>query len=870
MSPPRPAAPVRLADYRPPGFLVDTVWLDIELDDPTVTVAACLTLRRAAAARGEPLHLDAEGLELLELRLDGRRLGTGAYRHDELGVTLPAAPDRCVLETRVRLHPERNTRLTGLYRSGRVLCTQCEAQGFRRITPFPDRPDVLARYTVTVTAPRAAYPVLLANGNRVAGGELPDGLHWARFVDPFPKPSYLFALVAGELQAEAGRFRTRSGREVALAVHTEPRHAGRTGHAMAALQAAMRWEEQRYGLEYDLDQYHVVAVGRGNMGAMENKGLNVFNTHYVLADACTATDDDRLAIEAVIAHEYFHNWTGNRVTLRDWFQIGLKEGLTAFREQQFTAARGMAAVRRIEQVRALRSSQFPEDAGPTAHPVRPPEYLGVGNFYSPTVYLKGAELVRMLHTLLGEDAFRRGLQCYLERHDGEAVTWDELLRAMAGAGGRDLGQFARWCDSAGTPVITAETHWHPATGTYRINLSQQTPDGRPLHVPMAIGLLGPRGEDLPVTLAGEAAPGPTTRVLELRGAGTEFVLQGLEHRPVPSLLRGFSAPVHLLREVDDEELAFLLIHDSDAFNRWEAGQRLFQRLLLAWTTGSEQVLPAVLDAALAGLIGDQGEDPALLAELLTLPGEQSLAEALTVDEVEAIHQARQHLRRRIRERHGTTLLARYRALAGAPAVAAMPAVGRRRLRHRLLDYLAAPRDGEAEALCLQHLAQAGGMTERLGALAQLVDFPTHRATAAVEAFGETWRHEPVVLDKWFRLQATARRPDALERVRALTRHPGFSADNPNRVRALIGAFAEDNPAAFHARSGGGYTFLADWVMALDPRNPQLAARLVAPLGRWRRYGPQRAPQMQCALRRILQRPGLSNDVLEIVSKSLEC
>nr|WP_132540541.1 aminopeptidase N [Plasticicumulans lactativorans] len=875
-----PAAPrtVRLADYAPPDYLIDTVALRFELGETGTTVSAELALRRNHAG-ARPLVLDGQGLELLGVWLDGVPLGAERYRCDDEHLTLPGVPEACVLRIDTRIHPQSNTALEGLYQSSGNFCTQCEAEGFRKITYYLDRPDVMARFTTTIVAERARYPVLLSNGNPVARGEYDDGRHWVTWEDPFRKPAYLFALVAGDLGCVRDTYTTASGRSVALEIYTEHANVGQCGHAMASLQKAMRWDEERFGLEYDLDIYMIVAVGDFNMGAMENKGLNVFNTKYVLASPETATDADYLGIESVIAHEYFHNWTGNRVTCRDWFQLSLKEGLTVFRDQEFTADLNSAAVARIDDVRNLRALQFPQDAGPLAHPVRPESYIEINNFYTVTVYEKGAEVVRMYQTLLGREGFRKGMDLYFARHDGQAVTCEDFRAAMADANGRDLGQFMRWYQQAGTPVVMARGTHDATSRRYTLTLTQHCPatpgqpEKAPFHIPVALGLLARDGRELPLRLHGEAAPVATSRVLELTAAEQRFVFEDVAEPPVPSLLRGFSAPVKLDAAYAEDELLFLLAHDRDPFNRWEAAQQLavctVLRLLderardLAWAA------PTALIEAFGRVLADDGADPALVDQILTLPSEAYLAEQVAVIDPEAIFAAREFLRRSVAAALAGALAARYAALAPrGPYRLDGAASGRRALRNRCLDYLVALDQPAMHALAEAQFAAADNMTEQLAALASLVDSTSPARSSALAAFYARWQHAPLVVDKWFTLQAASRHPDTLAHVRGLLEHPAFSIRNPNKVRALIGAFANANPVRFHAADGSGYAFLAEQVLTLDPLNPQIAARLLGAMTRWRQFEPLRQGLMRAELERIVARPGLSPDVYEIAAKSL--
>jgi aminopeptidase N len=873
--------PIYLKDYRPPDFLVDQVDLKVDLDETVSTVSARLALRRNHDDGRRPLVLDGQSLELRALRLDGGALDATRYAVDADSLTLFEVPDRFVLDIETAVCPKDNTSLEGLYVSGGVLCTQCEAEGFRKITYFPDRPDVMARYGITIRADRDRFPVMLANGNRVDGGPLPGGRHWVRWEDPYPKPSYLFALVAGRLACVEDSFITRSGRSVALRVFVEPGNEDKCAHALLSLKRAMRWDEDVFGLEYDLDVYMIVAVGDFNMGAMENKGLNIFNAKYVLAKPETATDADFADIEGVIGHEYFHNWTGNRITCRDWFQLSLKEGLTVFRDQLFSADMRSAAVKRIQDVRALRASQFQEDGGPMAHPVRPASYIEINNFYTHTVYDKGAEVVRMIHRLAGPEGFRQGVDLYVHRHDGMAVTTDNFVAAMADAAGIDLGQFRLWYDQAGTPELTVTRHYDAAAQTYTLEIRQSCPptpgqpDKRPFHIPLAVALLGPDGGELPLRLKGENAAKGTTRVLELRREREAFTFVDVPAPPVPSLLRGFSAPVKLNIDLDDGELAFLMAHDSDPFNRWEAGQRYAAKLLLGLVADIRGDRPLVLDQgfveAFRKTLTDDGLDPAFVALALTLPDEADLAEQMAEVDVVAIHEARLFARRAVASALAAELLAVYRAnrTPGPYMVEPGPA-GKRSLKNLCLAYLAIGEDdGRGRELALAQFRRADSMTDAMASLALIADIDRPERAKALAAFHARWRDEPLVVDKWFAIQARSRLPGTLDEVRRLMDHPAFSLTNPNKVRALIGSFAYANQRRFHDESGAGYRFLADQVLRLDAINPQVAARLLGPLTRHRRYDPVRRTAMRAELERIRGRADLSPDVYEIVTKSLD-
>ena len=877
-----PPRPVRLAEYQPPAYLVDTVDLVFELGAEDTRVKSRLGIRRnpAVAEREAALHLDGEALELVSLALDGELLGANRYQlPPEGGLILADVPDAFTLDVETRIAPQSNTALSGLYVSGGNFCTQCEPEGFRRITYFVDRPDVMARYVTTITADKRRYPVLLANGNPVAHGDVDARQHWAKWVDPHPKPSYLFALVAGDLVAVEDQFTTRSGKDVALAIWVRRGDEDKCGHAMASLKKAMRWDEEVFGLEYDLDVFNIVAVSDFNMGAMENKGLNIFNTRYVLAKPETATDTDYQNIESVIAHEYFHNWTGNRVTCRDWFQLSLKEGLTVFRDQEFSADQGSRAVRRIGDVRSLRAMQFPEDDGPLAHPVRPDSYIRIDNFYTPTVYNKGAELVRMIHTLVGRDAFRRGMDLYIGQHDNQAVTIEDFVAAMQDASGVDLGRFKRWYEQAGTPEITVEERWDKKTKSYELGITQKVPptpgqpEKLPMLIPLAMGLLGPDGSELLTRLEEETESRKGTRVITLTESRETFRFVDVPAPPVPSLLRGFSAPVKL-KDAPLERLKFLAINEPEPFARWEAGQQVATRGMLegirACRGGAK---PAPLDpdlvTALRRVLADAERDPAFAAEALTLPSEAFLADQLEVVDVDAIHTARETARNEIGRALSMELASAYLALADTgPYQIDGASIGRRSLRNTCLGYLAAADAEKAAALAKAQFDARANMTDVLAALAVLVDLDRPERPAALARFFAAWSHDELVIDKWFALQARSSLPETASRVRQLTSHPAFERKNPNRVRALVGAFAQGNQLRFHDASGAGYVFLADEVISLDPINPTTAARLVQPLGAWRRHNTVRQELMRQQLERVLATPSLSKNTYEVVSKSL--
>jgi len=877
-----PPQPVRLADYRPPAFLIDTVDLVFDLNGSNARVKSRLGMRRNPAAFDPtaPLQLDGEALALVSLALDGQPLGDNRYQLPAGGgLILTDVPDAFTLDVETRIAPEDNTQLSGLYMSGGNFCTQCEPEGFRRITYFIDRPDVMARYTTTIVADKSGFPVLLSNGNPVEHGESGNGRHWAKWVDPHPKPSYLFALVAGDLIPVRDRFTTRSGKAVALAFWVRRGDEDKCGHAMASLKKAMRWDEEVFGLEYDLDVFNIVAVSDFNMGAMENKGLNIFNTRYVLAKPETASDADFQNIEGVIAHEYFHNWTGNRVTCRDWFQLSLKEGLTVFRDQQFSADQGSGTVERIGDVRSLRAIQFPEDDGPLAHPVRPESYLRIDNFYTPTVYNKGAEVVRMIHTLIGKEGFRRGMDLYIRRYDNHAVTIEDFVAAMQDASGIDLTQFKRWYEQAGTPEITVEDRWDAASGVYELIAEQKVPptpgqpEKSPMLIPLAMGLIGPDGAELPTRLEGEVSSRMGTRVLTLAQPRQSFRFIDLPGPPVPSLLRDFSAPVKL-KGVPLDRLKFLAVHDTEPFARWEAGQQVATMVLLDRIAAHQRgetstALDRDIVAAMRRTLADADRDLAFAAEALNLPSESFLADQLAVADVDAIHAAREKARGALGKELAGEFETAYRHYADpGPYRIEAASIGRRALRNVCLAYLAAADPEKGAALAMAQFNAGRNMTDVLAALTVFVDLDRPERATALARFYESWSHDGLVIDKWFALQARSSLPHTPERVRELTRHPAFERKNLNRLRALVGTFAQANQARFHDASGAGYTLLADEVIAVDPLNPTTAARLVQPLGSWRRYDPARQALMRRELERVLAVPGLSRNTYEMVSKSL--
>ncbi|MBP5105685.1 aminopeptidase N [Pseudomonas protegens] len=876
---------IYLKDYQAPEYLIDETHLTFELFEDHSLVHAQLVMRRnpARGAGLPPLVLDGQQLELLSVSLSDQALSASDYQLDDSHLTLHPTSASFTLDTSVRIHPESNTALEGLYKSSGMFCTQCEAEGFRKITYYLDRPDVMSKFTTTVVAEQHSYPVLLSNGNPIASGPGEDGRHWATWEDPFMKPAYLFALVAGDLWCVEDSFRTQSGRDVALRIYVEPENIDKCQHAMNSLKKSMRWDEETYGREYDLDIFMIVAVNDFNMGAMENKGLNIFNSSAVLARAETATDAAHQRVEAIVAHEYFHNWSGNRVTCRDWFQLSLKEGFTVFRDAGFSADMNSATVKRIQDVAYLRTHQFAEDAGPMAHAVRPESFIEISNFYTLTVYEKGSEVVGMIHTLLGAEGFRKGSDLYFERHDGQAVTCDDFVKAMEDANGVDLTQFKRWYSQAGTPRLAVSESYDAAAKTYSLTFRQscpQTPDKvekLPFVIPVALGLLDSTGADMALRLAGEAAAQGSSRVLSVTEAEQTFTFVDIAEHPLPSLLRGFSAPVKLSFPYNRDQLMFLMQHDSDGFNRWDAGQQLsvqvLQELIAQHQQGRALVMDERLVAALGTVLADDSLDQAMVAEMLSLPGEAYLTEISEVADVEAIHAAREFARQQLADSLFDALWKRYQAnrqVSKATAyVAESEHFARRALQNIALSYLMLTHKPEVLAAAIEQFDSADNMTERLTALAVLVNSPFEAEKAkALEVFAENFKDNALVMDQWFSVQAGSPLPGGLERVKALMQHPAFNIKNPNKVRALVGAFAGQNLINFHAADGSGYRFLADLVIQLNGFNPQIASRQLAPLTRWRKYDSARQALMKSELERIRASGELSSDVFEVVSKSL--
>ncbi len=879
---------IYLHDYTPPPYHVTMVDLCFELDETATRVFSRVDYHRNPdAGVNLPLVLQAEKLHIHSIQLDSTVLDRDSFSYDGKELRIEEVQPEFRLEVSSTINPRDNTALEGLYLSSGNFCTQCEAEGFRRITCYPDRPDVMAEFKTTLIGDPDRYPVLLANGNLVEKGKMDDGRHYAVWHDPFRKPCYLFALVAGNLVRVEDTFTTRSGREVDLHIYVEPRNREKCDHAMASLKKAMRWDEETFGLEYDLDVYMIVAVDDFNMGAMENKGLNIFNSKYVLARPETATDADYEGIEGVIAHEYFHNWTGNRVTCRDWFQLSLKEGLTVFRDQEFSSDMTSRPVKRIHDVQVMRNYQFREDAGPMAHPVRPESYMEINNFYTLTVYDKGAEVIRMLHTFLGREAFRKGLALYFKRHDGQAVTCDDFVAAMLEANEVRLDGFKLWYSQAGTPVLKVDAGYDPETSEYRLAIRQSCPptpgqdekEKKPMLMPVAVGLLDGQGHDMTLALKYGAGRMEPAGVLRLRKREEQFVFSGVSEQPVLSFLRNFSAPVKVELERNDQELAFLMAHDSDLFCRWDAGQQLGLKYILEQIAvcrqGGTLQVPEIFVASFRQVLVDRKADPAFTALALALPMENWVGQQMEVVDPDAIYTVLQFFRRELSARLYLEFLEIYREniLAGSYRYSAGD-TGRRSLKNTCLDYLLAPgRDGrpagDALDLAVTQYHGADNMTDRIAALKAVVNSDRAAGDELLADFYGLWQDDPLVVDKWLTLQALCPLQGTLERVKKLTGHPAFILKNPNKVRALIGAFCQANSVRFHDRTGQGYTFLSEYVMRLDGMNPQIAARLLTPLTTWKRYDEERQALMRRELERIMAMDGLSGDVAEVAGKSLK-
>ena len=858
-------------DYRAPDYTITDIDLTFELDETTTRVTAVSQVKRQGDHRAE-LRLDGEDLTLVSLEVNGQ--AWTAWHEDAGSLVLSQLPDSFTLKIVNDIHPDRNSALEGLYKSGEALCTQCEAEGFRHITWYLDRPDVLARFTTTIIADGSRYPYLLSNGNRIDSGKDDQGRNWVKWQDPFPKPCYLFALVAGDFDVLRDSFTTRSGRNVALEIFVDRGNLDRADWAMTSLKNSMKWDEERFGLEYDLDIFMIVAVDFFNMGAMENKGLNVFNSKYVLAKAETATDKDYLGIEAVIGHEYFHNWTGNRVTCRDWFQLSLKEGLTVFRDQEFSSDLGSRAVNRIDNVRIMRGAQFAEDASPMAHPIRPDQVIEMNNFYTLTVYEKGSEVIRMLHTLLGEENFQKGMQLYFERHDGSAATCDDFVQAMEDASNIDLSQFRRWYSQSGTPTLSVRDDYNPELEQYTLHVTQHTPptaeqkEKLPLHIPLDIELYDGQGKVIPLQRDGH----PVHNVLNVTEEFQTFVFDNVYFQPVPSLLREFSAPVKLDYKWSDAQLTFLMRHARNDFSRWDAAQSLlatYLRLNVArHQQGQHLSLPLHVADAFRTVLLDADSDPALTALILSLPSENEIAELFEIIDPQAIALVREALVRTLARELADEFFAVYHANQQAEYHVDHADIGKRSLKNICLYYLAFGDMDLANKLVQAQYQHANNMTDSLAALTAAVAAQLPCRDALLADYDERWHKDGLVMDKWFVLQATSPAQNALLNVRRLLSHRSFSMGNPNRIRSLIGAFASGNPSAFHAEDGSGYRFLVEMLTDLNTRNPQVASRMIEPLIRLKRYDANRQALMRQALEQLQGLDKLSGDLYEKITKAL--
>lgn len=858
-------------DYRAPDYTITDIDLTFELDETTTRVTAVSQVKRQGDHQAE-LRLDGEDLTLVSLEVNGQ--AWTAWHEDAGSLVLSQLPDSFTLKIVNDIHPDRNSALEGLYKSGEALCTQCEAEGFRHITWYLDRPDVLARFTTTIIADGSRYPYLLSNGNRIDSGKDDQGRNWVKWQDPFPKPCYLFALVAGDFDVLRDSFTTRSGRNVALEIFVDRGNLDRADWAMTSLKNSMKWDEERFGLEYDLDIFMIVAVDFFNMGAMENKGLNVFNSKYVLAKAETATDKDYLGIEAVIGHEYFHNWTGNRVTCRDWFQLSLKEGLTVFRDQEFSSDLGSRAVNRIDNVRIMRGAQFAEDASPMAHPIRPDQVIEMNNFYTLTVYEKGSEVIRMLHTLLGEENFQKGMQLYFERHDGSAATCDDFVQAMEDASNIDLSQFRRWYSQAGTPTLSVRDDYNPELEQYTLHVTQHTPptaeqkEKLPLHIPLDIELYDGQGKVIPLQRDGH----PVHNVLNVTEEFQTFVFDNVYFQPVPSLLREFSAPVKLDYKWSDAQLTFLMRHARNDFSRWDAAQSLlatYLRLNVArHQQGQHLSLPLHVADAFRTVLLDADSDPALTALILSLPSENEIAELFEIIDPQAIALVREALVRTLARELADEFFAVYHANQQAEYHVDHADIGKRSLKNICLYYLAFGDMDLANKLVQAQYQHANNMTDSLAALTAAVAAQLPCRDALLADYDERWHKDGLVMDKWFVLQATSPAQNALLNVRRLLSHRSFSMGNPNRIRSLIGAFASGNPSAFHAEDGSGYRFLVEMLTDLNTRNPQVASRMIEPLIRLKRYDANRQALMRQALEQLQGLDKLSGDLYEKITKAL--
>ncbi len=877
--------PKYLSEYSEPSFWIDSIDLEIDLYDDFVEVNSVLKGRRNLEQDNckKPLRLNGQNQQLMHIELDGLALDRESYWVDGEILEIGDVGEIFTLAIRSYNWPSKNTALEGLYISNGMYCTQCEAEGFRCITFFPDRPDIMATYTTTIKADSFKFPKLLSNGNMVSSGSLPDGRHFVQWYDPFPKPSYLFAMVAGDLACVEDSFRTLSGRNVTLQIYVQHGEEGRCGHAMSSLKRAMAWDEERYGLEYDLDILMLVAVDHFNMGAMENKGLNIFNSRFVLVDFETATDEDFRQVESIIAHEYFHNWTGNRVTCRDWFQLSLKEGLTVFRDQEFSADIYSRPVQRINDVKTLRNVQFEEDSGPTAHAVRPETYIEINNFYTATVYEKGAEIVRLIHTLVGDKNFNKGLNLYIKRHDGKAVTCEDFVDAMQTASGVELSKIMLWYSQVGTPEIDFEMEYKPKLKEVTLSIRQNIPDAfpdnvdEPMIVPIKVGLLNRRGAEIPLRLRGDgSADVSTTKLLVLREFKQSFVFNNISDEPIISILRGFTAPVKLSTNYKTEDLALLMKYDTDSFGRWDAFQRYGVQLMLGLVREAKPEWPLELDPlfldAMATTLLDQTLSPTFKAEILRLPSEAELAQQMLVIDVENIYLVRKFISSKIGESLYTTFDFHYKNMLAAKAMDELTndAMGLRALGNSALFYMVASGRKEALQLALAQVREGKSMSMVIAALRALNDIDCNERGDALTDFYERWQNHPLELDKWFVLKATSSLPETLAELEKLIFHPKFDLTSPNNVRALVGSFGFNNQVRFHRIDGKGYRFLSSRVLELDKINPQVAARLLIPLTRWKRHEKRRSELMGKELKRIMYSDSISKDVFEIVKKGLVC
>lgn len=860
-------------DYEPSNYLIDEIELVVDIQEDFTLVSSTLSVKRNLESKdsSNQLKLDGVELELISVAIDNKPLIESKYTITNEHLIIEDSPDQFQLKIQNKINPDTNTSLEGLYRSNVMLCTQCEAEGFRKITYFIDRPDILSNYKTTIQADKSAFPVLLSNGNRIDSGDLDNNRHFATWLDPSKKPSYLFALVAGDLEVHEDSFKTCSGRNVKLEIFIEKENIGKTSHAMASLKKAMLWDEQIYKREYDLDIYMIVATNDFNMGAMENKGLNIFNSKYVLANQDTATDSDYEGIESVIAHEYFHNWTGNRITCRDWFQLSLKEGLTVYRDQQFSGDMNSKSVKRINDVKILRSHQFPEDSGPMSHPIRPESYIEMNNFYTVTVYNKGAEVIGMYHTLLGNEGYYKGMDLYFMRHDGQAVTCDDFLNAMANANNIDFSQFSLWYSQAGTPILEVSDSYDHDKQTYTLNIKQHhiakdQKEIKPFHIPFKFGLIDTYGRDIELN-------GDSSTILSLTEEQSSYTFEGIKEKPTPSFLRGFSAPVKLEYPYSDEQLSFLMSHDSDDFNRWESGQKLAIRMIKNLATadknGEELEVDMRYITAFKNTLLSHQLNKSFVTLALSLPSETYLLEVLGGEDIDHILTARNFIRKAIAENLHHELLSIYNANHTDQAYSMdAEAIGMRSLKNLALGYLVAIEDNESINLCNTQFFDNDNMTDEISALTMLSHTNHPSRQHALDHFYDRWQNQPLVVDKWFAIQAMSKRPNTLDDIKRLMNHPAFNIKNPNKVRALIGSFCQRNLLEFHKDDGSGYSFIAEQILKLDMINPQIAARIVSSLINWKKFAPDRQGLMKQQLEKIVASTDLSKNVFEIASKGL--